>query len=295
MKKNIYSKLISTLAIISLLCSSSCSGSNNSNKSKDSKEIKLLGGDAICYNYCLCDFPQLATVPIISNVPITSAKLNNVVTDTPDIFKFEEASFDLTETFKYNGYYVYFLVLSISCENNTPYKKVNVEKVILDVNGEQKNMLTPTFQIENGVDGIEPDRYNNGTLLYGGSDSVTLLRTEMPSKKNPAEIAVISDRDVTINSYSISNYFDIEEFTLNGDSINPNNIDFKLKKDEAFVANYTLNYKNGSNDSTIVRSSQILTYTDRNGKGAFISECGEYLYLGQDDQTVLKNYIDNHK
>lgn len=289
MNKRIKHAAAPLLASVILAGFTACGDANKEDKN-------LLGGDAICYSYCVYnDDWQLATIPVITSTALTSAHLNSVQTDADGVFTFSENSFDLSETFEYNGYHVYFLGLKIECANQNTYQSVNVQSITLDLNGEMQRMETPHFQIANGVEGIAPENYNNGALFYGGNGFVSLVHSVMPSALTPAEIGVVATKDLTIDSYVIADYFKIEQFgTEDNANVNPEHIDVKLKKDDTFVASYTLDYQSGSDDSTIIRAAQILTYTDENGKGAFISGAGEYLYLGHGEQTVIKNYIDRH-
>lgn len=257
----------------------------------------VIGGDAICYSYCVYnEQDQLATIPVISAEPVTSAKLEAVLTDNDDVFTFTESSFDLSETFEYNGYHVYFLILNIKCNQFDTFRKVNVNAVTLNINGEIRQIQTPHFQITNGVEGIDPANYDTGDVLYGGNGYVVMFHSEMPSDRAPAELGITAQEPLTLDSYSIQDYFTIKTmYDDDKQKLDPANLNVTMEQDDDFVAYYVLDYANGSDETAIVRAAQILTYTDQDKKGAFISGAGEYLYLGQNEQTVIKNYIDKHR
>lgn len=291
MKYNIYMKITILLLVIGMLNMVSCS-----KKSEQLNQSDIIGGDAVCYSYCVYnDSFQLATIPIISKQKILSARLNSVQTDVANVFSFEEAAFDLSETFEYNGYNVYFLSIKISCIDNSSYKKVNVNSITVELNDEIHRLETPNFTIENGINGIDNTRYNDGSLLFGGLEFTTLLNSSMPLFEFPKEIGIVAEKDLIVNSFCISNYFQITSMTEGEKEVNPNQINNNMQKGDSLILSYSLDYLNGSNENTIVRAAQIFTYTDETGVGAFISGAGEYLYLGQKEQTVIKNYIDSKK
>lgn len=258
-----------------------------------SKSQVLYGGDAVCYSYCVYgDRYQLATIPLISNKKIKTAALTNYECPEKDVFLLTQESLDLEECFEYKGYFVYFLGLRIQAADTDRVINSSIDSISVNVNGQEQTMRTPHFKVTNGIEGVDPAFYDDGTLLFGG-ESTSLVSSFMPTSERPARIGLVSSHDVVLNKFGLMDYFTLSRLEVNSTAANPEELDVALGKDELAVFSYDMQYSNGSDSRCIVRTARYVIFTDAGQKKAFIDGAGAYVYLGYQDQTVIKNYIDS--
>lgn len=261
----------------------SCSSSNND----------VLGGDVVRYSYCVFnDQYQLASIPIITKKDVRSAEFITADIDNPNVFTISQESLDLADTFNYKGYNVYFLVLKIQCNSMDKIVSTKINSITININGEDTVLSTPYFHVCNGVNGISNNYYNDGTLLFGGAGSNVLVSSSMPSKEKPAVMGLVNKNAIEVNSFHILDYLSIDTFEFNGTSFDPSAINSTINSNSNLEFVYSLKYKHDCSEKNIIRVARIVIFSENGTQKAFIDGAGTYIYLGLQEQLVIKNYID---
>ena len=243
--------------------------------------------------YVLPNESELATIPIITKSTLKSASLDSVETDKTDTpYTFTAELFDIEEGNEYKGYNLYALSLRIEADDSDSIVPINVTGINVTLNDELVHIDIPHFKITNGIEGINPDSYDDRYLLYGGNGGQVIVYPELPSQYDPAEIGLIATKELTIDSFIVPDYFTIDNFKVDGVKADNDNIGKTLKPEENTVFTCSMDYANGSNEAAIVRTARIVTYTVDNEKRAFIDGAANYVFPGYDNIQALKDYID---
>lgn len=293
MKNNRAIKIFTAAVIAATLCFTTSCSSESSPKNEEEK-LSVYGGDAVYYSYyVLPNESELATIPIITKSTLKSASLNSVETDKTDTpYTFTAELFDIEEGNEYKGYNLYALSLRIEADDSDSIVPINVTGINVTLNDELVHIDIPHFKITNGIEGIDPDSYDDRYLLYGGNGGQVIVYPELPSEHDPAEIGLIATKELTIDSFIVPDYFTIDNFKVDGEKADNNNIGKTLKFEETTVFTCSMDYANGSNEAAIVRTARIVTYTVDNEKRAFIDGAANYVFPGYDNIQALKDYID---
>lgn len=245
------------------------------------------------YSYCVFnDQYQLASIPIITKKTVRSAEFVSADMDNPNIFTISQESLDLTDTFSYKKYNVYFVVLKIQCNSMEKIVSTKINSITINIDGEDTVLPTPHFNICNGIDGISNNYYNDGTLLFGGVGSNVLVATSMPSKEKPAVMGLVNKNAIEVNSFYVLDYLSIDTFEFNGTSYEPSTINSAINSDSNLELVYSLKYKPDCGETNIIRAARIVSFSENGKQKAFIDGAGTYIYLGHQEQLVVKNYID---
>lgn len=266
---------------------SSCSDSE--------KEFNVLGGEIIRYDYCLVNNEwQLATLPLIVEEEINDIKLLSIEMENKEDFSITLESFDRQSKMQYKDYYIYFLVLRVQATNTNEYVKSRVDSLKLNINGKEDSYDISHFYVANGVDPTKYNvsLYNTGDLLFGGGNSNTLIFSSLPTEERPVNIGMSVKNNVKITDFFVTNFFNIEDFSVNKELIDIKDIDLEYSNGDSFALNYSLTYTEGVDETNIVRVARIIIYEENNQKKAFVDGAGMYVFPGYSEYGAVKNYID---
>lgn len=259
-----------------------------------SSPATCLGGEAVCYSYCVfSDRSELATIPLIFKEKIQAASLVDYQCDDKDVFLVTEEGFDAQECYVYGDYYVYFIVLRVSVNPTDKIIHSSIDNIVVNINGTEYTLTTPNFKITNGIDGVDSVYYNDGTLLFGGTGSNTTLTPILPTKEKPAVMGITAKQDIQLNAFGVFDYFTVDYCVIDGKEISPDGLQIPLFKGDSTSVSYSLQFANGSDINHIVRAARYILFTEDGMTKAFIDGAGAYVYYHYSDIGAIKNYIDS--
>lgn len=261
---------------------------------EDEQEEKVCGGDIVRYSLCIEDDKYVvASCPVISEKKIDSIKLNNYITEQEDCLDIQMWDFEKGEMFEYGGLYTYFVVLQISCKNTDTVVDTNIEKIIFEIDGEIVEYVTPCFNVKNikyyTCDGER--RVDEGNMLFGGN--LTGIYGYFPDEEQKANLELVVDRDIVLESYELVDYIEVTELTVNGKKELSENIDTKFEKDDSISLEYCVDVKDFVSKDNIIKTSMVLKYQSYGEKYVWVYSPGLYIWNGYMGYDNIKSYIDN--
>lgn len=298
-------KIILGIVVFSLLLSIGCSNNENNLGEKDindqngiEKELEIIGGDIVKYDICLDEYTKLG-FPIISNKKINSLEIESFDFENIDganVLKSDEYTVDLDNYMEYKDYYIYTLILvyDYDKENKDPIA-FSMNNIKLKINNELIDYKLNDVNITNRAYYVKKNNceFEEGSIKYSGN--FIGVRGQCPNLSNE-ELATSGFKPecsgVEILEFELLNYVTISGFKVDGKTTNPKSINRELIKDEYIGFEYEVNYKNGVDDTNIVRTSQILKYKENGKNRVFILTSGMYIYPSFNEKGCVKKYID---
>ena len=299
-KRYIFYCLVITALVISVGCQK-----NDSNKAELEKKdktnienLEILGGEIVKYSVCLDEYTKLG-FPIISNQKITSyaiEKIDYEEKDGGEFLEYDAYSMDLDNVMEYKGKYIYTLVLIYDYDKeNRNVISFDMNNIGLKINDKLVDYKLNDVNITNRAYYTKKNDcvFEEGSVKFSGN--FIGVRGQIPNAKN--EDKAISgfkpeENNVEIIGFELLDYVDISNFKVNGEEVAQENINKELLKDEYMGFEYEVNYKEGVDDTNIVRTSQILKYCEKGKNRAFILTSGMYIYPLFDELGCIKKYID---
>lgn len=271
-----------------LLVLCGCKNTNNSNQ-----HIKIYGGDIIKYYDCIFETGNLFTLPVILDKKVESISVNSIIAQQSEYIELEMLEFDSNSVIEYNGYYVYFLVIKLKNKQDDIAINTSIEKIVLEIDNEQIEYITPDFKIcnLNFLCNSGEYAYDKETLLI--NSGFTGIYGFVPNEKRSIGVEYIVDRKIKLLSYELLDYLSLKEFKLNDKIIDANNINMSVEKQDIFDLEHFVDLNAGVTENNIIKTSMILKYEIDNQKYIWIYPAGVYIWKDYQNRSTIKEYIDN--
>jgi len=275
------------------LCLAGC---EEEEKQKEKIEQKITGGDIIRYAICLEDEESLTvTLPIIATKKINTIKISQCHDSNKEAnIYIKESKNDIGGPEKYEGYYIYYFGVEISCGEEPV--DTYVDWFVLDIDGEEFRYETPYFRVANAKGLFDENIYKSDDyhlLISGGFTG--LYGYISNDKMRKSDLILTCDRDITLKNYKLFDYLNIENCTLNGVASDSDNIDAFFEKEQEIDFRYNVSLKDEVYEDNIIRTSPLLTYEHEGQLYYWIYTEGYYIWKDWDkEHENVKRYIDKH-
>lgn len=265
----------------------------NGKSSTYAKDLANPGGDIVSYDVCLIgDSSVTLSFPLISKKEINSVELRSLEGGLDD-FVTSRLYFDETNVVTYNNYNIYsFTITFKNKKSDIKAYSITVPKLLLKVNDANFTYKTPDLSLCNDAYITNNGEYQLNTDSLVMTDTNTAYYT-LPKEDNLANFTLHTNKNLTIMSIKASDFFNINNMTINDTPCDAHSIDMKLKNQKNFKVKYSLNYSDYSYSNRIVKSSLIIKYKVDNKLKVFISNTPLYVFPGYSKNYAMERYIDN--
>ena len=284
MKKN----LIAVLMLVVIVCVfTGC-------KSEFDKELEVYGGDIVRYTQCLsADKECYVSCPIILNKKVNNIEFVNIDTDSEGTLRVSNANVDTNEYEEYKGYYVYYILMNIRCTEYNKAVNTDIEKIILNIDGQVVEYEIPYFNIKNTYYYCENYGYYEEENAIFISGNYAGLYGYAPDEDRNYDLTISSDKDIFLKSYMVADFIEINELKVNGKEYDSKTLNIEAKADVDIRFDYKMKLNDNIDEDNVVRASQIIIYEYEGKEYIWAYESGIYIWKDYMDYGNIKRYIDS--
>lgn len=276
---------ISILVLITMLMS----GCNKNEQA----ESKVYGGELLRYSLCIEeDSSQIVSCPIVINKRVDNISLNTYTSEQKELLSVTMNTIDMNEYFQYDGYYVYFAILNIGCVKNDEMIDTKIDKLLLDIDGELVEYITPYFNIRNTSYYCQTENCKIEDECIKISGEFTGIYGYIPDNERKLDLMLVSDNNVKLKSFILLDFISVDNMTLNGKNVNNKSLNVDVTEKEDVSIEYTIKFDDKTYKDCIVRSSQIVIYEYNNQDYLWVYTSGVYIWNDYNDYGNIKRYID---
>jgi len=270
---------------------SSC---NNGEGGKDNaSNIKVYGGDIIRYSLCIDENDSIGvSCPIITNKKVKNISLSGFVSDKNEDISVKVKGISLNEIDSYNGYYVHFARLDLSCQKYDKAVDLKISKLFFDIDGKTFEYNTPYFEVKNTFYYYENYNCLPNIRCIKISGGFTGLYSSLPNESRKADLTITSSEDVVLKSYSLTNYLTVGAFEIDKKAYNSNEINLGLKSGEEVTLEYALSANENVYEDCIIKTSMVTIYEYEGKDYLWLYTPGIYVWKDYSSFDNIKRYID---
>lgn len=272
-----------------LLCSLLFSGCD-----KKEEAFEIYGGNMVKNNTMFTSRQDNALayeLPIVSSVEITDFEITEFhVTGTGE---YNIDTNGLTGGEIYNGWYYYFVNLSVSVSMDET-ADFSIDSVDMRINNKLVNYTIGDMKFSNTTGRYEEQVIDDRTdLVY--ANGTTALYQVIPSEKEDAECMSLEiQEDCTITDFNASDYLEIKNLKV---FVNDKAVSFdgNLQVHAGDIVNfsYNLSYKNDVHAWNLLKATKVISYTNASGEKCVFSDAQGFMVINYVNDGFVKEYIDN--
>ena len=266
--------------------------------SNKTKELKIFGGDIIRYSLCIEDNKStIVSCPIITTKKVNNISLNSFKSNQKEEISITVNGFEKDSMVQYGNYYIYFVILNLSCKRNDTLIDAKINQLNFDIDGKTIEYKTPYFNVKNTLYFMQKNSLLQDDKCLKISGDYTGIYGYVPDKQRKANLCLTSDKDITIKSYQVLDYLKVNDFTLHDsndklENCKSDQLNKMLKKDGDMLFDYTISLMDNVSDLNIIRSSQIIIYNYDGRDFIWVYTPGIYIWKDYSDYGNIKKYID---